>query len=252
MAGRIGSTLQSNPAITCMKFLLTIFNIIFWLSGVAILMLGIWMKLQLYMYMELTTVYFDAAPYVLIGIGSAIILFGSFGCLCTMKGHGRLLYLFVIILLLVFVVELATAVCTYIYRAKVESGFANGLYEAMHSYGEVQVKHIAVDGLQTGLKCCGKDSYKDWYNISWEKPGLVEDMVPKSCCKEKDNPKCDRSGTEDIYSEGCFSKLALFMKSNFTMIGGIAVGFAFLQLLGAMLTCCLARNINKARYEQVD
>jgi len=32
MAGRIGSALQSSPAVTCMKLLLTIFNFVFWVS----------------------------------------------------------------------------------------------------------------------------------------------------------------------------------------------------------------------------
>ena len=62
------------------------------LSGVAILGLGVWMKIELYMYMELTTVYYDAAPYVLIGVGCAIIVVGSFGCMCTIRGHSCLLY----------------------------------------------------------------------------------------------------------------------------------------------------------------
>ena len=38
-------------------------------SGLAILALGIWMKVQLHIYMELTTIYFDAAPYILIAVG---------------------------------------------------------------------------------------------------------------------------------------------------------------------------------------
>ena len=51
------------------------------------------MKLELYIYMQLTTVYFDSAPYILIAVGCAIVVVGSLGCLCTIKGFPALLYL---------------------------------------------------------------------------------------------------------------------------------------------------------------
>jgi tetraspanin-7 len=247
MAGRIGSTLQSSPAVTCMKLLLTIFNFIFWISGIAILALGIWMKYQLYMYMELTTIYYDAAPYILIGVGSFIVVIGSFGCMCTIKGHSCLLYVFSLILMLVFIVELATAISAFVYKAKLSEGFQGGLSAAMDNYSHEKEKKDAVDGIQSTLKCCGSASYSDWYKINWTGEGLVP-KVPSSCCIEKN---CDRTGVEDIHTEGCFKKLSSFMESNFLMIGGIAVGFAFLQLFGALLACCLAKNINRAKYEQM-
>jgi tetraspanin-7 len=247
MPGRIGSTLQSSPVATCVKFLLTLFNFIFWLSGVAILGLGVWMKIELYMYMELTTVYYDAAPYILIGVGCAIIVIGSFGCMCTIRGHSCLLYVFSIILMLVFIVELATAISAFIYEKQLSQGFKSGLTEAMNQYRDDEEKKDAVDGIQSGLKCCGNSNYKDWYNISWSKKA-EPNKVPHSCCIKKG---CDGSEVDEIYQEGCFEKLSTFMQSNFLMIGGIAIGFAFLQLFGALLACCLAKNINKAKYEQM-
>ena len=51
------------------------------------------MMADLYIYMELTTVYYHVAPYILIGVGTGIIVIGSFGCLCTMKGQSCLLYM---------------------------------------------------------------------------------------------------------------------------------------------------------------
>ena len=63
------------------------------MSGLAILALGIWMQIDLHVYMELTTVYYDAAPYILIAVGCVIIVIGSFGCLCTVKGFPALLYI---------------------------------------------------------------------------------------------------------------------------------------------------------------
>ena len=67
--------------------------VLFQVSGIAILALGIWTKVELYMYMELTDHYYKEAPYVLIGVGAGIVLIGSLGCLCTVKGKSVLLYM---------------------------------------------------------------------------------------------------------------------------------------------------------------
>ena len=43
--------------------------------------------------MQLSTIYFEDAPYILIGVGAGIVVFGSFGCCCTFKGNSVLLYM---------------------------------------------------------------------------------------------------------------------------------------------------------------
>lgn len=63
------------------------------ITGIAILALGIWTKVQLYMYMELSEDYYKEAPYVLIGVGAVIVVIGSLGCCCTAKGNACLLYM---------------------------------------------------------------------------------------------------------------------------------------------------------------
>jgi len=61
------------------------------------LAVGVWMKIDAYanvpMYMELTSVYYPAAPYILIAVGSVVIVVGLLGCLCTVCGIPALLYL---------------------------------------------------------------------------------------------------------------------------------------------------------------
>lgn len=58
-----------------------------------ILAIGIWTKVDLYKYLELSSIYQPEAPYVLIGVGAVIVLIGSLGCCCTIKGHSFLLYM---------------------------------------------------------------------------------------------------------------------------------------------------------------
>jgi tetraspanin-7 len=51
--------------------------------------------------------------------------------------------------------------------------------------------------------------------------------------------------------QGCFNKVVEFLNGNIGLVGGSAVGVAFFPLIGEILACCLAKNINKAKYEQM-
>ncbi|GAB1605305.1 tetraspanin-7-like [Argonauta hians] len=250
---RMQSAMVSAPVVTCMKTLLMVFNFMFWITGITILAIGIWTKVQLYLYMELSTLYYKEAPYVLIGVGAVIVLVGSIGCCCTIKGNSCLLYVYSGFLVVVFVVELSTGIAGFIFKNKLEKGFQVGLRTALDNYDDqiTDTSSNAIDGLQKNLDCCGINSYKDWLNTKWSEAN--QNAVPVSCCRNPD--KCDnqipRGNTSDIFEQGCYRKVVDFMNGNLGLIGGVILGISFFQLLGAILACCLAKSLNKAKYEQV-
>lgn len=247
----MGRRLQTVAAVTCMKTLLMVFNVIFWFTGIGILVAGIWMKVDLYKYMNLTTNDTSAIAYVLIGTGAVIIVIGTLACCCTAKGVPALLHLYSAFLMVVFVVELSAGISGYAYRSKLGAGFQQGLNKSLIQYKSDQDIRQIVDRLQSTLKCCGKDNYKDWFSTPWANGTK---SVPESCCKVSlDVCKHRDMGLEptDIYESGCYSTVVNFVDSNIGAIGGTALGFAFFQLIGVFLSCCLAKHINKAKYEQV-
>ena len=42
------------------------------------------------------------------------------------------------------------------------------------------------------------------------------------------------------------------IRSNYPVFGGIIIAIALFPLIGVILACCLARQMSKQRYEQVD
>ncbi|KAJ8974800.1 hypothetical protein NQ317_000401 [Molorchus minor] len=108
----MGKHLQTVAALACMKSLLMVFNFVFWVSGIAILAIGIWMEVELYKYMEMSTEFSGTTSYVLIGIGSLIILIGSLACCCT---YGAFLAI-------VFIMGLERGISIYAYRTKLYRG----------------------------------------------------------------------------------------------------------------------------------
>lgn len=238
--------LQTVAAVTCMKLLLLLFNVIFWVAGIILLAFGLWMKVSLHYLLDLSDDYNDAVPYIFIGTGAVIVVVGMFACCCTVKGQPFLLYVLAVFLSLVFVCEVAAAISGYIYRQRIQDGFESGLNNSIAQYGYGRIRDRDVDMLQTYLKCCGVQNYEDW-NRKWN-----NNTVPVSCCRDKSN--CHNAPIEDIseiYTEGCYVKVVDFVKRNLGALFGGVAGLAVFQLFGVILACCLAKYADKAKYEPV-
>ncbi|XP_005107456.2 tetraspanin-7 [Aplysia californica] len=255
--GRMDTALQTAPVVTCMKTLMMVFNFIFWVTGIVILAIGIWTKVDLYKYLELSSIYQPEAPYVLIGVGAVIVLIGSLGCCCTVKGHSFLLYMFCGFLFIVFIVELSAGIALLIYRGKLEQGFKEGLTSAIQKYDVDPHGAAALDELQEKLVCCGINNYTNWFKSPWAEKQSSPYSVPVSCCRVEESA-CRHTGlsggnstTRDIHTQGCHKLVVDFINGNMGPIGGVALGISFFQVLGAILAFCLAKSISRAKYEQV-
>ncbi|XP_077987346.1 tetraspanin-7-like [Glandiceps talaboti] len=245
--------LQTTAAMGCLKMLLTIFNFIFWCSGVAILAIGIWGRITMEKYNELSTDDFSNAPYILIGTGSFIIIVGIIGCCATFKSVSWLLRLYGFLLFIVLIAELAAGISGLVYRKPLQDGFHAGLTEAINDYD--QPNHSkdsdAVNDLQSSLKCCGVDHPSSWESTYYYN---TSNQYPVSCCTlpEEESDLCVLSGRNlTIYEDGCYKKVASFLDKNMVVIGACAMGVAFFQVFGMILACCLAKVINSNKYEMV-
>ncbi|XP_055709917.1 tetraspanin-7-like [Phlebotomus papatasi] len=237
---------QTVATMACMKSLLMIFNLAFWASGLAILCAGIWMQVELHRYLELNANFSNTGPYVLVGTGALILLISSLACCCTVKGQPSLLYLYGAFLAVVFVIELSLASSIYAYKDNLADGFDRGLNQSMTRYGlpGTEEKTGDFDTIQARMQCCGIHSYEDWYNLNPTRP------VPRSCCREV-NSRCDTQDETLIWTQGCFQKVVDFLTTNMKVIAGAAAGVTLFPLLGTVLSCILAANINKTKYEQM-
>jgi tetraspanin-7 len=63
------------------------------ITGVILLAVGVWGKLTLGTYISLIAENSTNAPYVLIGTGTTIVVFGLFGCFATCRGSPWMLKL---------------------------------------------------------------------------------------------------------------------------------------------------------------
>nr|XP_020447857.1 LOW QUALITY PROTEIN: tetraspanin-6 [Monopterus albus] len=244
--------LQTKPVITCLKTFLISYSLIFWFTGVILLAIGVWGKVNLEAYFSLAAEESTNAPYVLIGTGasSIIIIFGMFGCFATCRGSPWMLKLYAMFLILVFLAELVAGISGFIFRHEIKATMRSAYQKAVTSYNGTDDN--AVDNIQRTLHCCGVDNYTDWGDTAYFK----ERGIPTSCCK--DNTKCSPDTLKDlskaeneVYTVGCFAQVTTVMEANLGIIAGISFGIAFFQLIGIFLACCLSRYITNNQYEMV-
>ncbi|XP_032688193.1 tetraspanin-7-like isoform X2 [Odontomachus brunneus] len=185
--------LETVATMTCMKTLLMLFNFIFWACGVIILCVGIWMRIQLRNYVNLSAEGSGAALLALSSLGAVLALAATLACCCTARGHPALLYLYGAFLAVVALLELGAGASIYAYRTTLNEGFDQTLNESMAAYGQDRSKSNHIDTMQSTLDCCGNRGYADWLHMH------PAQKIPMSCCKVPD--KCDPTKFDQIYTE---------------------------------------------------
>uniref|UniRef100_A0A1A8J9H1 Tetraspanin n=1 Tax=Nothobranchius kuhntae TaxID=321403 RepID=A0A1A8J9H1_NOTKU len=242
--------LQTKPVITCLKTFLISYSLIFWFTGVILLAVGVWGKVSLEAYFSLVSGESTNAPYVLIGTGAIIVIFGLFGCFATCRGSPWMLKLYAMFLTLVFLAELVAGVSGFIFRHEIKAKIGTAYRGAVETYNQTDSKSNAVDTLQRTLHCCGIDNYTDWGKTDYFK----ENGIPASCCKDKCSPESlkdlDKAESE-VFTTGCFSLVTNVFEGNLGVIAGVSFGIAFFQVIGIFLACCLSRYITNNQYEMV-
>nr|XP_032819416.1 tetraspanin-7-like [Petromyzon marinus] len=228
------------------KASLVCFSLLFWLSGLATLSLGLWARLALSIYLEeLTTGDYSSAPYVLLAAGAAVTAWGFLGCFSAATGNPRLLRVYGLFQVAVLVAGLAAGLSGLFYRRDIAEGFRHGLARALRLYGDDDAKSAAMDGLQRALDCCGVDGFQDWLPAPWSRGRLNNGSVPESCCVRRRGCRSDPVGPagEGIFPDGCFTKLVDLVSDNLFYIACGALGLAFTQIIGIALACVLAARI---------
>lgn len=225
----------------CSRCLLIFFNIIFAISGIIILAAGIRAEVNSYPYMDLhDSNFYTSAPVVLIVVGLFIFIVSFLGCYGAAKESNCMLMTFAGLLLIIFVTELGVGIAGYMQHTSLEENVLKNLNETMKDYNTDNAVKTKFDIIQTDLQCCGINSPADWPSN-----GMT---IPQSCCTGLEINKAGTTATcttdmPNFHHMGCAEPLTAFLRSIATVLGGVALGIAFIQLIGVIMACCLARSV---------
>ncbi|CAB3230813.1 unnamed protein product [Arctia plantaginis] len=237
----MGNQFKNVAVIACLKTFLFIFNIVFWLTGLLLLIVGLWAEFDLHKYMELSPEFSGTAPHVMIGIACLIVVVTSIAFSCIIKGQPVLLYIYGGFLACIFMMDAGVAVAVSCYRDTFGKSLRDGLTQTIMSANQTKTNF---DFTQETFHCCGVSNYTDWILLSPQK------VIPRSCCLDLQN--CVTANYSKVYQRGCYEVITEYLENNMDILVGIAIGTAFLPLIGTLLSCFLASYIKKSKYDTVN
>ncbi|KAI4904221.1 hypothetical protein NFI96_031749 [Prochilodus magdalenae] len=228
------------------KYTLFVCCYIFWVASGVLLAVGIYAKIakEKDVVDTLTT---DPA-LLLLTAGSLMFVITFLGCFGALRDSGLLLKMFLGILLVILLLQIAAAVLGFIFSDMVLQRTELLMKKGIVLYREDMDLENVIDFVQKKFLCCGVDSFSDWsqniyFNCKENNPSLEACGVPFSCCVRQRNESVfntmcgyDTQRREEsslrgrIYTNGCLEKIVLWGKQNLLLVGGMSIGLLCLEV----------------------
>ncbi|KAM3587612.1 uncharacterized protein V6R79_010239 [Siganus canaliculatus] len=236
-------------AVRCLRCLLFALNLLFWLMSVCVLGVAAWIRDPLNTVLTLTAhtrleeaavlTYSPAVHPVIITVCCFLIIVAMVGYCGTLKCNLLLLSWYFCSLLVIFCVELASAVWSYD-EPPVQRSDMISLKSRMTNFGLQRYQWLTHtwNSFQTQFQCCGVIYFTDWLEMT------EMEWPPDSCCSDP-YPGCARHAhlhdLSDLHQEGCGPKIYTFIRGTKQLQAlrflGVSIGVA--QILAMALTLTL-------------
>ncbi|XP_015595080.1 CD63 antigen [Cephus cinctus] len=219
-----------NCGIACIKYLLFIFNFVFALCGLGILIVGVLIHLKLTEFSDALADNVHLPSILLIVIGSIIFVIAFFGCCGAIRESHCMVVTFAVLLLTILIIQVAVGIYTFILLKNADELNIKENYQSVfNDYYKNNASSATIDAVQSSLQCCGVNSPSDFSNY-----------IPWSCCGNSEGSHCT---VNNSYTTGCVEALKDFLTYAGNILGGFAIGVAVVQLLGIIFALCLANSI---------
>ncbi|KAG7231768.1 hypothetical protein INR49_010406 [Caranx melampygus] len=217
-------------AIKCIKYLLFVFNFLFWLAGTGVLAVGLWMRFDsrtagLFEGEDAPKVFLTGV-YILIAGGAVMMVVGFLGCCGAIKESPCMLGLFFFFLLLIFAAEVAAGIWGLSNKDKVIEEVTE-FYKQTHDNYKATKQDALRETLKIihfGLNCCGLT-------------GTLIDGNKDLCPKQE--------GLELIVTTSCPQAIDDVFNNRLHIIGGVGIGIGVIMIFGmifSMMLCCAIKR----------
>lgn len=228
------------------KYLLFFFNLLFLVSGLGLLIAGIVVLNDVDDFHHFLDGRLMAPPIILIVTGLLIFCIAFLGCYGALKESPKLLMAFAVLLGIIFIVEIAVGIAAITFKNDLRDILNTQLQKSMTRQNKDDM--MAWDTIQSKLMCCGIDGPRNWY----DRNNGTAMGIPTSCCKpqyiDQTTMNCHNAAPlymDRLYQDGCVSKVHDRVASNASVLIGVGIGIAFIQIMGIALACWLASVIKK-------
>jgi len=267
-----------------LKYILFVFNFIFWASGCVLLGIGIWILTahsSAAQYLHVANLDYglvEAAAITIIVVGSLVFVVGALGCCGACKENNTCLTAFSGILIVLLILQLIAVILAGSMHSQIIHGLGAAMNTTMVNNFAQPKNTLETEGwnyMQVQLVCCGvgNEGPSEWEYTNWWRYNRTDpnEIVPVSCCANLAKPinfnnltstnatACYLAASADpkqkdrskyVNVNGCEKSLDnLFLSSLGVLIGG-TVAVILAQIIVVVMACCLRRSI-KENYEHV-
>ncbi|XP_041131156.1 CD81 antigen-like [Polyodon spathula] len=228
----------------CIKYLLFIFNFIFWLAGGVILGVSLWLRhepqtselMGLQLDGEQPPSTFYVCVYILITVGAVMMFVGFLGCYGAIQESQCLLGTFFACLVILFACEVGAGVWGFMHKDQVtqemktfyDNAYSSATLASLIPSNERKEKAEGVlKVFHETLQCCGTNKASQ----------LV--LMPRGLC-----PKSE-SFLEKITQTSCHGRIDELFTTKLYLIGTVALAVAVIiifEMIFSMILCCAVRN----------
>ncbi|KAM9457272.1 tetraspanin 35 [Clarias gariepinus] len=234
-----------------LKAMMFLFNGIIFLAGAGILAVGIWVKVDNNSIMSFLQG-LSGAPselkqilnvgYLLIAVGAVLMLLGFLGCCGAVRESRCMLLTFFVIILIVFIVEVAGAIVIVVFKGLIQTLITQMGVSVVESIQQGYGTNSDVTGLWNStmdlLHCCGFNNYTDFTNSTYVQNN--HNQYPSQCCQLQ---PCYYNNASAANINGCYPALVKLFESNAVIIIGVALGIAALELFAMVVSMTMYCHI---------
>ncbi|XP_008469973.1 leukocyte surface antigen CD53-like isoform X2 [Diaphorina citri] len=121
---------------SCIKYILFFFNLLFSISGLALITVGIIIKNAYYNYSRFIDDKFYSPPWVLIIVGVAVFVVAFFGCCGAIRESNCMLIMFSLLLFVIVILEALVALSGYYLKNDIDLMLQTKMNETISDYGK--------------------------------------------------------------------------------------------------------------------
>ncbi|XP_049825515.1 CD151 antigen-like [Aethina tumida] len=236
----------------CVSTVLTIYNIILLITGVAVIGISSWIVYNSHFYVPLLpSASFPTLLYALFTSGLLVAIVAvPFGFLSVAKHNQIFILCYVFVLLFVFLLQGMVGVMSYVFQESMEDQLKLNLNETlMVKYSIDDRITSATDQVQETFKCCGSEVVADWLESVWYHTSDRTRKIPDSCCKTI-SEGCARVSNRpsNINISGCLEKIAQNSSECLWFMSATGIGLFAFNIIGVLLGMCLYLKLKNDDY----
>jgi hypothetical protein len=264
------------------KYILFVFNFIFWVTGAVLLGVGIWVLSDpnATHYLQIASVDYGlikSAAICLIAVGGLVFIVGGLGCCGACRENSACLTTFSALLIFLLFIQVIAVIMAAVFHGQILRELSSEMQLTMNEYyskTNYDSETTSWNFIQIEMKCCGvsNNSVDDWRNTYWWNNTRVNETVPQSCCAQlvnrnnfthpvaKDPELCYKAASEPnrpdretlVNTKGCEGSLSEWFLHRIGALIGVTIGVIVVQIVVVVMACVLKSSIKTgSAYEYV-